>query len=87
MNVGISTHDGIYQVEAYYMARGEKWSKWHTLRQFQVQGEAIMFRDWIDTKDIDMIEQYAKSFNKQRVVEHVKFKHWDRQPVLVLRQL
>lgn len=73
MNIGISECNGIYQVEARFIARSDRWMRWHTLRQFVDQSDAILFRDWMKYKGSDNAERYSKSFDANRVVTSVEW--------------
>ena len=78
-------HLGAYVVQAYTRIPGEQWSSWHTLRAFKNQGDAILFRDIITNRSLD-VHRYIKSYISGRIVISMKTKPGDQYPTLTFEK-
>lgn len=75
---------GAYHVQAYEILPGDKYPKYHTVRAFVFQGDAMLFKDMINGGRIDPYP-YIRSYQPGTVVHRITYN--DGRPIMRTRAL
>lgn len=69
MFIGTYYSEGLnaYVVQAFGDWKRDGWCKWSPVRAFKLQGDAILFADWL-RDNIDYADAYVRSYRKDYVV-------------------
>lgn len=62
-----------YVVQAYGDWKRDGWCKWSPVRAFKLQGDAILFADWL-RDNIDYAPAYVRTFRRDYVVTDMQMR-------------
>lgn len=76
MFIGTYYSEGLnaYVVQAYGDWKRDGWCKWSPVRAFKLQGDAILFADWL-RDNIGYSDAYVRSYRKDFVVTGMQRTH------------
>lgn len=63
-----------YVVQAFGDWKRDGWCKWSPVRAFKLQGDAILFADWL-RDNIDYADAYVRSYRKDFVATTMERTH------------